>query len=214
MSQILSHRISPEGLSESAWQNHVRSHLYHQFRGYLISDLCFTAKERGGFGGAEDDAKFDNPWRRDGPLPDLPNSRDSSRRRFDGPRPEREERLPSLAEGPSDWRSASRPVRATEPEPSSGGPVRRKGPGFPALDGQAGAADKEEAWTMGSKFKPAPSVDESANGGGSRFGSLRGRGDMGPPGPPKEPVVEESDWRSATRPPRPTPATRNSTSRM
>ncbi|KAF9024940.1 hypothetical protein BDZ89DRAFT_1092730 [Hymenopellis radicata] len=156
-------------------------------------------KERSGFGGG-DEGKFDNPWRRDGPLPDLP-SRDSSRRRFDGPRTD--DRLPSVAEGPSDWRSA---MSTRGPPPADDGPGsrRRKDPAFES----SGAADREDKWTIGSKFKAAAPVEES----GSRFGSVRGRGDMGPPrgdmGPPRDPVVEESDWRSSKRP------ERGSTSRM
>lgn len=146
-------------------------------------------KERGGFGGGfEDDSKFDNPWRRDGPLPDLPNSRDSSRRRFDGPPPDRQ--LSSVSEGASDWRS-TRPARQSEEAPQ----FKRKGSGFLPPDAQAGAADKDEVWTIGGKFKPAaPGPDETP---GSRFGSLRGKGDMGPP---KD--TDEGDWRSA----RPKPA--------
>ncbi len=161
------------------------------------SDLI-TAKERSGFGGG-DEGKFDNPWRRDGPLPDLP-SRDSSRRRFDGPRTD--DRLPNISEGPSDWRSnMSTRAPAADDGPGS---RRRKDSAFES----SGAADREDKWTMGSKFKAAAPSEES----GSRFGSARGRGDMGPPrgdmGPPRDPVVEESDWRSAKRP------ERGSTSRM
>lgn len=147
------------------------------------------AKERGGFGGGfEDDSKFDNPWRRDGPLPDLPNSRDSSRRRFDGPPSERH--LSSVSEGASDWRS-SRTPRQSEEAPQ----FKRKGSGFLPPDAQTGAADKEEVWTIGGKFKPAaPGPDDTQ---GSKFGSLRGKGDMGPP---KD--MDDIDWRTA----RPKPA--------
>ncbi|TFK40088.1 hypothetical protein BDQ12DRAFT_680318 [Crucibulum laeve] len=147
-------------------------------------------KERSGFGGLEDDAKFDNPWRRDGPLPDVPASRDSSRRRFDSSTGERS--LPGVSEGPNDWRS-SRPSRSSEPEIPS---FKRKTPGFIPQDGQASAADKEEVWSIGSKFKPAaPTMVEDSTG--SKFGSSRGKSDMGPP---KESVNEESDWRSSARP--------------
>ncbi|KAK0469949.1 putative citrate synthase [Desarmillaria tabescens] len=151
-------------------------------------------KERSGFGGG-DDGKFDNPWRRDGPLPDLP-SRDSSRRRFDGPRSD--DRLPSVSEGPSDWRSnmPSRPAHTQDDGPTR----RRKDPGF---EGSSGAADREDSWTIGSKFKPS---EDS----GSRFGS-RGRGDMGPP---REPAGDDFDWRksrslgrSSTSPTNSTPPT-------
>ncbi|KAG7451010.1 uncharacterized protein BT62DRAFT_941657 [Guyanagaster necrorhizus] len=154
-------------------------------------------KERSGFGGG-DDGKFDNPWRRDGPLPDLP-SRDSSRRRFDGPRSD--DRLPSVSESPSDWRSnmPSRPAHSQDD-----GPVkRRKDLGF---EGSSGAADREDSWTIGSKFKPS---EDSITG--NRFGSARGRGDMGPP---REPVGDDFDWRkprsqgrSSTSPTNSTPPT-------
>ncbi|KAJ7573873.1 hypothetical protein C8J56DRAFT_980681 [Mycena floridula] len=151
-------------------------------------------KERPGFGAGFDDGKFDNPWRREGPLADLPNSRDSSRRRFDGP--PREERLPSLSEGPSDWRSNKPRAPPPDAEGDGSGSIRRKAPGFVAES--AGAADAADTWTMGSKFKAsAPPQDEERSGKDGKFGSLRGRGDMGPP---KE-IPEESDWRSSSRRP-------------
>ncbi|KAF5375611.1 hypothetical protein D9757_008541 [Collybiopsis confluens] len=143
-------------------------------------------KERsgGGFGGS-DDSKFDNPWRRDGPLPD--SSRDSSRRRFDGPRSERPESLPSVSENASEWRS-SRP-RGPVPEPETPtGSMRKKNIGFGSDN--AGAADREDVWSKGSKFKP---TEESTSV--NRFGS-KARGDMGPP---RDPVPEESDWRNSSR---------------
>ncbi|KAF8224148.1 hypothetical protein L208DRAFT_1425858 [Tricholoma matsutake] len=145
-------------------------------------------KERPGFGGAgggfDDDSKFDSPWRRDGPLPDLHDSRDSRRRPSSGDRT-----LPSVAEGASDWRSnrSSRSVHESEP-PS----YKRKGSGFSTPEGQIGAADKEEVWSKGSKFVPSTSGQSE-----ERFGSLRGRGDMAPP---KDPTGEEGDWRSSARP--------------
>ncbi|KAJ7914834.1 hypothetical protein B0H13DRAFT_2001300, partial [Mycena leptocephala] len=155
-------------------------------------------KDRPGFaGGFEDDSKFDSPWRRDGPLPPSSNSRDSSRRRFDGPPGDRA--LPSLSEGPSDWRS-SRPARAT-PLDTDTSSYKRKGSGFSTPDGQPSPADREEAWSIGSKFKPAPTASED-NSSGGRFGSIRGRSDMPPP---KE---DEVDWRSA----RPKPVSRGSVS--
>ncbi|KAF8802416.1 hypothetical protein BYT27DRAFT_7196601 [Phlegmacium glaucopus] len=142
-------------------------------------------KERSGFGGttSEDSAKFDNPWRRDGPLPDLPHSRDTSRRRFDTSSNDRP--LSTLSEGPEDWRS-SRPPRVNE---SDAPPFKRKGSGTPET--QVSPADKEEVWTIGSKFKPAPNgLNEELP---SKFGSLRTKGDMGPP------KDDESDWRSTAR---------------
>ncbi|KAI0049004.1 RNA-binding domain-containing protein [Auriscalpium vulgare] len=160
-------------------------------------------KERGGFGGGfgADDSKFDGEWRRQGPLPDLPE-RDSSRRRFDGPPAggDRGERPPANAsDSISDWRS-SKP-RAPPPEAE---PPRRKGTGFFASD-NAGAADREDSWTKGSKFKP--STDEDGASGRKFGGGFRARGDMGPP--PESGHDNEGDWRSA---PRPGFASRSSTS--
>lgn len=111
---------------------------------------------------------------------------------------------PTVSEGLNDWRSSRAPRHpVTETEgPSS---FQRKGSGLSTPDGQ-GAANKEEIWTIGSKFKPAPS-GPAEDGSGSRFGSLRGKSDMGPP---KEPLSEEVDWRVSTRP---RPVARNSVSR-
>ncbi|KAJ3734174.1 hypothetical protein DFJ43DRAFT_147979 [Lentinula guzmanii] len=145
-------------------------------------------KERPSYGG-NDDSKFDNPWRRDGPLPDLSSSRDSSRRRFDGPRPEP---LPSVSEDASDWRSNRSRAALPEPETPTGS-MRKKTMGFGS--DSSGAADREDVWTKGSKFKPSEEREPALPT--SRFGSARGRGDMGPP---RDPVPEESDWRSSSRP--------------
>ncbi|KAH6913230.1 hypothetical protein BKA70DRAFT_1369887 [Coprinopsis sp. MPI-PUGE-AT-0042] len=134
-------------------------------------------KERSGFGGGgDDDGKFDNPWRRDGPLPDLPGR--EGRRRFDST--DRPERTPSVTDGVSDWRS-SRPPRAAEPEPP-----RRK---FTSNFGNEGAADKEESWSKGSRFQPSEE-------GGSRFGGPRQRAE------PPPSVADEGDWRGSSRPAR------------
>ncbi|KAF7978852.1 hypothetical protein HWV62_44667 [Athelia sp. TMB] len=163
------------------------------------------AKERGFGGGFEDDAKFDNPWRRDGPLPDLPGAgdRDAPRRRFDGPGGGAP---PSVAEGVDQWRS-SRPSRLSA-GPDLEPPTRRKGPGFATPEGQVGMADTEEKWSKGSKFTPSTNEDNA----GSRFGSgFKGRSDMAPPREPAAPSVAEgeSDWRSSSRP---RPVARGSTS--
>jgi len=163
--------------------------------------LCI-AKERGGFGGGfEDDVKFDSPWRRDGPLPDLPHSRETSRRRFDGPAGDRPS--PSVAEGADQWRS-NRPSRlAAAPDAE---PPRRKTSSFSTPEGQVSLANTEDKWTKGSKF--TPSNDDSA---AAKFGSgFKARHDMGPPREvPGPSVAEESDWRSSSRP---RPVTRGSTS--
>ncbi|KAG5723855.1 putative RNA-binding protein sce3 [Termitomyces sp. T112] len=136
--------------------------------------------DRGGGGGVEDDSKFDNPWRREGPLPDHPRD---SRRRYDGPSSGDRERLPSVAEGASEWRS-SRPSRPAVPDEFA--PPRRRS-GFSTPEGQSGSVDQAETWIRGSKFAPAPGAPEE------RFGSLRGKGDMGPP---KDSHADEVDWRA------------------
>lgn len=150
-----------------------------------------SAKERPGFSGAipEDDTKFSGNWRREGPLPSLGESRESSRRRIDGQPGERPSPLPSVSDEASDWRS-SRPIsKVVEPEAP---PTRRRGSGFSITEGQAGAADREEHWTMGSRFKPS-SPEESAHG---KFGSIKGK---------HEPVhardsPDEGDWRTRKAP--------------
>lgn len=132
-------------------------------------------KERSfGHGPSEDNAKFDTPWRRDGPLPDLPNARDQSRRKYEGA----PERLPSVSDSVNDWRSQ----RATKP-PGSKIP-ERKGSGF--LNGES-PADKEEVWSVGSKFKLS-SVEERP---GVR---LRTKAET------SSSPADEGDWRSRTRP--------------
>lgn len=141
-------------------------------------------RERGrGFGQSDDD-KFAGPWRRDGPLPDL--GRDSgNRRRYDGLPSENRE---AVSDTNADWRSNRPPPRF--PIETDAPPVRRRGSGFstPTHEGEASPADAEEKWTIGGKFRPSPSSD---NQPGGRFGSVRGRGDMGPP----PPVVDEGPWR-------------------
>ncbi|KAJ3513095.1 hypothetical protein NLJ89_g3135 [Agrocybe chaxingu] len=160
------------------------------FSGRVIRvSVAEPPKERSGFGGPSDDnSKFDNPWRRDGPLPDT-TSREPSRRRFDGPPHDRH--VQSASDGPEDWRS-NRPQRVPDNEPPS---FKRKGSGFLTPEGTASSADKEEVWAIGSKFKPSGPGDESS----TNFGSTRSRGDMGPP---KETPSDEAGWRSATRGPK------------
>ncbi|KDR79063.1 hypothetical protein GALMADRAFT_244838 [Galerina marginata CBS 339.88] len=157
-------------------------------------------KERSGFGGAsEDSTKFDNPWRRDGPLPDAPKSRDSSRRRFDAPAGDRQ--TSSASDNLDQWRS-NRPQRV--PETDVAPPFKRKGSGFLTPESQ-GLADKEEVWTIGGKFKSSTNgLSDDASG---KPVSHRLKGDMGPP---KESPVDEGDWRNSSRQPKPT--ARNSVS--
>jgi len=131
---------------------------------------------KSGFGGAEDDEKFDNPWRRDGPLPDR-----EPQRRFDGDRGDRGDRgppPPSVSEGINDWRAMGKP-RASIPEPDTSSYRRR-----PSNFVSDGNADHEDQWSKGSKFKPSEDA-------GSRFGGMRSRGDMPPP------REDEGAWRSA-----------------
>ncbi|KAH9068245.1 hypothetical protein EDB83DRAFT_2377738 [Lactarius deliciosus] len=141
-------------------------------------------KERSGPGGF-DDPKFSGEWRRQGPLPD----RDSSRRRYDGPPTDRSAAAPtSVSDTASDWRS-NRPARLPPPPESEGASRRKNSSSFASES----AADKEETWTIGGKFKP--SEDE---GTGRKFGSFRARGDMPPPSGPPESSAD-NDWRSAPR---------------
>jgi len=176
--------------------SHVRD-LFPSVTPFPVLSLIITAKERSGFGGSGggggfDDGKFDSPWRRDGPLPDLPE-REGSRRpsRFDSPRSD-DRANSGVSDGPSDWRS-SQPPRAARAEPSAE-PRRRVG--FPPSE-STGAADSEQTWSKGSKFKPS---EESSSE--RRFGAGRGRGggDLGSPTGPT--VSDETDWRSS-RPARP-----------
>ncbi len=164
-----------------------------------------TAKERAGFGsggGGFDDEKFANNWRRDGPLPDPP-SQDGSRRRYDGPSA-REPPPPAVSDNISDWRSSRQPARAPPPEADAPS-FKRRGSGFRSQEGAPqNLADTEDTWTIGSRFKP--STPSESGGPGSRFGSLRGKGEMGPPRDTASPP-DESDWR------RPRTLSRNSTSR-
>ncbi|KAL4074999.1 hypothetical protein V8B97DRAFT_1660255 [Scleroderma yunnanense] len=153
-------------------------------------------KERSGFGSVEDDPKFSGSWRREAPLPTSGVTHESSRRRFDGPAGERMPPPPSVSDGASDWRS-SRPL-AKIPEPDAP-PVRRRGSGFSTTDSQS-HADKEEHWSMGSKFK-ASVPDEPSTG---KFGSLRGRYESIHA---KDGTTDDGDWRSARTRTSPTSST-------
>ncbi|KAF8170119.1 hypothetical protein BJ912DRAFT_998257 [Pholiota molesta] len=158
-------------------------------------------KERGFGGASEDSAKFDNPWRRDGPLPDLPDSRDPSRRRFDGPSDRADRQVSSAADGVDQWRS-NKPQRIPD---SDAPPFKRKGSGFLSSETQASAADKDEVWAIGSKFKSTTNgASDDISGKSNRI-----RGDMGPP---REAPSDEGDWRSAARQPKPVPTGRTSIS--
>ncbi|KAL1745395.1 hypothetical protein HDZ31DRAFT_73558 [Schizophyllum fasciatum] len=147
-------------------------------------------KERSGFGGGfEDDAKFDNPWRRDKPPPSADvrgdsRDRDPSQRRF--------EAASAVSDSVSAWRSAKPRGSPTAGDDGARAP-RRTGFGFG--DGAAGAADAEESWSRGARFRPSQPSTPAEEHPPSRFGSRRG--DMGPPREPSD----EGEWRRA-RPPR------------
>lgn len=150
----------------------------------------------GGFGGAfEDDSKFENPWRRERPPADTRgesrgdfrgDSRDPSARRF--------EAASAVADGVDEWRSA-RPRPSTSEQDPSRAPPKRSGFGF--AEGSAGAADTEDSWSRGAKFRPSQPSTPADEHPPSRFGGGR-RGDMGPP----REVPDDSEWRRSSRPPR------------
>ncbi|KAG6333328.1 hypothetical protein ID866_5761 [Astraeus odoratus] len=144
-------------------------------------------KERSGFGHMEDDPKFSGSWRREAPLPTSGATHEPSRRRFDGPVGDRVPPPPSASDEASDWRSARPVARNTEPDAQS---VRRRGSGFSTPEGHLSAADKEEHWSIGSKFKPAlpdePSVGKFGVRG--RYESLHA----------KDGGSDEGEWRKRT----------------
>lgn len=184
---IISTRIFLDAPFVSVWLSLVRLSFWSPTPTALL--IVIKAKERSGFGSSEDNAKFENPWRRDGPLPDLPHSRDPSRRRFDGPS-NNDRQTPSASDTLDQWRS-NKPLKASEPDAP---PFRRKGSGFVTPESQAGAADKEDVWTIGSRFKPfANGAAEETSG---RSVTHRAKSDMGPP---KESPSDEGDWRSSAR---------------
>ena len=139
-------------------------------------NISNPAKERvGGPGSIDDDSKFSGPWRREGPLPDLRDSRDPSRRRFEAERPP-----PSVSDNSNDWRSTGRPLqppRASSGD-SDGRPQRRSG--FGGGDPSSGADG--DTWTIGSKFKPSEDTTPPSSGGSKFSGG-------------KPPLPEEGDWR-------------------
>ncbi|KAG2071795.1 RNA-binding domain-containing protein [Suillus decipiens] len=155
-------------------------------------------KERSGFSGSsfDDDSKFSGNWRREGPPPNMQDSRDSSRRRFDGPPGDRMPPPPSVSDEVNQWRSNKPLAKIPEPEAPS---FKRRGSGFSTPEGQS-PADNEDKWTLGSKFKP--STEEPP----SRFG-LRSSHDSQHV---RDPPADEGDWRtgrSRTSPTSSTPPT-------
>ncbi|KAF9243569.1 hypothetical protein BU15DRAFT_86502 [Melanogaster broomeanus] len=146
-------------------------------------------REKPGFGSSivEDDPKFSGSWRREGPLPSLGNPREPSRRRLDGPPGERAALPLGASDEASDWRS-SRPARLPELE----APARRRGSEFSTPEAQISIADREEHWSIGSKFKPLV-PEEPAHG---KFGSVRGRYDSNQ----TRDAPDEGDWRARRAP--------------
>lgn len=131
----------------------------------------------GGPGGFDDDAKFDGPWRREGPLPDLKDSRDSSRRRFEG---DRQPPPSGLSDNNNDWRSTSRPLVSSRTHSGDSDARPQKRSGFGGGDPTPGADG--DTWTIGSKFRPSEDIPPQSSGG-SRFGTRQ----AAPP--------DEGDWR-------------------
>lgn len=147
---------------------------------------------------ASEDDKFDQPWRRDGPLP--PRNDFSRSSRFEDGQGSRfkEDKPPSASETVSDWRSNRAPAPPRFDDGSR--PPRRSGLATPT--GEPSPADSAENWTKGSKFTPSQG-DTPPRG---KFGSLRSeRGDISAPPYRREPIKDESasDWRSVMRPTRP-----------
>lgn len=141
---------------------------------YLILLIEKNSSMGGGF---DDDSKFDSPWRRDGPLPD----REAPRGRMDAG--ERAERTPSASEHVDQWRSS----KTRAPVESDAPPFRRRASGFGGADSPSGAADREDSWSMGSKFKPSNNPEDTTTAPVQRINNAR-RG-------PEASVGEDSDWR-------------------
>jgi translation initiation factor 4B len=154
-----------------------------EFAGRMIRVSVAEPQRGSSGGGLDDDSKFDNPWRRDGPLPE----REGPRRRAEGA--ERSERPTTVSDNADQWRSA-RPRAPIDSEPP---PFRRKSSGFGPAEGVTGAADREDTWVMGSKFKAsgADSPDETASG--SKYGGVR----RSEPSRDNPAVQEDSDWRKS-----------------
>ncbi|KAF8622570.1 hypothetical protein AX15_006918 [Amanita polypyramis BW_CC] len=136
-------------------------------------------KERGNLPSSEDASKSDGPWRREGPLPDIPE-RELPKRRFDGL--SSHDRT-TVSDYSTDWRSNR--SRAPELEAL---PPKRQGSGFSTPPNYASVTDKEEFWSIGSKFKPSDDVSNT------RVGAPRTRSDT------RESGVDEIDWRSSAKP--------------
>jgi hypothetical protein len=143
---------------------------------------------------AEDD-KFDQPWRRDGPLPPRGGEFRSSRFEEGNSPRFREEKPPSASDTASDWRSN----RAPPPPPPrfDDGPRPPRRAGLNVATGEPSAADTADTWTKGSKFTPSQS-DAPPRG---RFGSLRSEREFSTPPYRRESSAADDtgDWRSVMR---------------
>ena len=82
----------------------------------------------------------------------------------------------------TDWRSNR--ARAPEPEPPL---FKRKVSGFSTPPNYNSPADREEIWSIGSKFKPSDDMSST------RTSALRTRSDV------RESGVDETDWRSSAK---------------
>lgn len=153
--------------------------------------VSVASPQQSKFGGEDD--KFDQPWRRDGPLPPREGFRPS---RFDdGPPGNRfkEDKPPSVSETASDWRTGRAAAAAPSRFEDGPRPPRRSGLSTPT---ETSAADAADSWSKGSKFTPSQ-PDAPARG---RFGSLRSdRGESGPRREPSSIADGNSDWRSVMR---------------
>jgi hypothetical protein len=131
------------------------------------------AKERSHPNAADEMIKFEGPWRREGPLPDIPEQ-EHSRRRFEGLSQDRS----AISDASTDWRS-NKPRTADEALPPT-----RKGSSFSTPPLHSSSADKEEVWVIGSKFKPSDDIRPVAS---------RPRHD------PRDGGGGEPDWRNTTK---------------
>ena len=179
-SQTLAGRTIRVSVAEPRSYRTTMSSVYH-------AHACGTiAKERlGSYDGVHgDETKFESPWRREGTLSDTRDPR----RRYEG-LPHGDRAL-TLSDDVGDWRS-TRPPRLPDAETSQ---TRKKVSGFFTSESQTGNSDKEDTWTIGSKFRPSL---EDASFSGTKSGSLKGR-EMHQVGDPAS-NTEEGDWRSSTR---------------
>lgn len=147
---------------------------------------------------AGEDDKFDQPWRRDGPLPPREGGFKSSR--FDdGPTGNRfrDDKASSVSESTSDWRTGRPPAPPAGRFEDGPRPPRRSGLSTPT---EPSAADTAESWAKGSKF--TPSQDSGPPRGRFGGGPRSDRTDGPPRREPSGAAEGTGDWRSVMRHPR------------